>query len=76
LLASALSVFASAAFAQFLGPGGFAPYTFNAPAAAAGGRGVDTRVDDDIAGHCKTEMHGRSGAVYQCGPQPTQTPNK
>jgi hypothetical protein len=67
---------ASVAFAQFFGPGGFAPYTFNAPAAAAGSRGVDTRTNDDVAAHCKTEMRGRGGAVYQCNPQPAETPNK
>jgi hypothetical protein len=67
---------ASSAFAQFLGPGGFAPYSFNAPAAAAGSRGVDTRTGGDDAAHCRTEMRGRSGAVYQCNPEPAPTPNK
>ena len=75
LLASTLTLFATSAFAQFLGPGGFAPYTFNAPAAAAGGRGVDTRTNDDAA-HCRTEMRGRSGAVYQCDPQPGEAAKK
>ena len=76
LLASTFWLFASSAFAQFMGAGGFAPYSFNAPAAAAGSRGVDTQNSDASAAHCKTEMRGRSGAVYQCNPPPSQTPNK
>jgi hypothetical protein len=77
LLGSGLFLFASSAFAQFSGAGGFAPYSFNVPAAAASSRAVDSRTNnDDIAAHCRTEMRGRSGAVYQCNPPPAGAANK
>jgi hypothetical protein len=76
LLVFALSMFASRAFARFMGTGGFAPYSFNAPAAAAGGGGMVAWNGDAIGANCRTEIQGRSGRVSHCDPQSPATPNK
>ena len=76
LLGFALSIFASHAFAQFTGAGGFAPYSFNAPAAAAGSGRMDAWNGHAIGANCRTEIQGRSGPVSHCDPQSPATPNK
>jgi hypothetical protein len=77
LLALAFSMFASLASAQFTGAGGFAPLTFNAPAAAAsaGSRRTDAWSSDAPAANCRTEIRGRSGPVSQCDPPPPAKAN-
>jgi hypothetical protein len=75
LLATALSTFASSAFAQYGAPGGFVPYTFDAPA-AAGAAPANTGIGDDSGGRCYVESHGRGGAQRQCEDQPSVAPKK
>ena len=75
VLASALSMFASAAFAQYGTPGGFAPYTFDAPAAGASLRGNNGNGEDD-GGRCYLESRGRGGVQRQCEDQPSVPPKK
>jgi hypothetical protein len=76
LLALVFSMFASIAYAQFYGAGGFAPHSFNSAAAAAGNSGANSWSSNGNAAQCRTEHHGRSGPVIECGSQRLATPNK
>jgi len=76
LLASAFSMIASAALAQYGASGGFGPYTFNAPAAAAAGAAANAESDEDKRARCILQSHGRSGQEYLCPNQPSLAPTK
>jgi hypothetical protein len=58
----------SGAQAQFGIPGGIAPYSINAPAAAAAGR--------DGGANCYWQSRGRGGGETQCPIPPPAAPNK
>ncbi len=75
-LASALSTFASAAFAQYAAPGGFGSYTIDAQAAAAASAGASAGNSDANGGRCYLESRGRGGAQYQCDDQTSVAPRK
>ncbi len=75
-LASALSVFASAAFAQYAAPGGFAPYVIDSQAAAAASAAAGVEVGEQNRAHCYLQSHGRGGGQQQCDDQPSGAPKK
>lgn len=75
-LASALSMFASAASAQYAAPGGFAPFTIDAQAAAAASAAAGVEIGDNSRARCYQEWRGRGGVQYQCDDQPSGAPKK
>jgi hypothetical protein len=75
LLAGAtLLLFCSGARAQLGFPGSMAPFTFNAPAAAAAG--VDSNGSDASGANCYWESRGRGAGQYQCPSPASGAPKK
>jgi hypothetical protein len=74
LLASALSGLANTALAQYGSPGGYLPYTFDAPAAAASAPNAD--INEDTQPQCNVQSRGRGGQQYQCNEQSPPQPKR
>ena len=75
-LASAYSMLASAACAQYAAPGGFAPFAIDAQGAAAASAAANAGANDPNNGRCYTELRGRGGQQYLCDDQPSPPPPK
>jgi hypothetical protein len=76
LLATAFSIFASAASAQFLAPGGYAPYGVDAGAAAAASVRTNNAIEEQDRARCRTESQGRGGQRYECEGAPAVAPKR
>jgi hypothetical protein len=77
VFAMALSAFASSAWAQFGAPGGYVPYTVEAPAAAAAASArANDAAEDQRGAHCSLQSHGRNGDRYECDSDPGPAPRR
>jgi len=62
-----LLIFPSSAFAQFGPPGGYVPYTVDAPAAAAAASArTNNGLDEQTRPHCHLVTQGRGGDRTEC----------
>lgn len=65
-----LTLLASSAYAQFAPPGGYAPYTFNAPETASSALSAGTVNSTAQDSRCQQTVRGRGGLQTQCPDSP------